>query len=105
MLARRGHRVLIAKDGPSALELIGAHAGPIDVLLTDVVMPAMSGRELAQRVRTLIPGIRVVFMSGYATTLLSDEALAEHHAVLLSKPFTPDQIERTIQAVLRGSTS
>jgi PleD family two-component response regulator len=63
ILTRGGYRVLEAADGPRALDTWDAHAGEIDLLLTDVVMPGMSGKELAERL-----GIEPVFMSGYTTT-------------------------------------
>jgi two-component system cell cycle sensor histidine kinase/response regulator CckA len=103
VLRQRGHRVFAARHGAHALEVVHRHAGAIDVLLTDVVMPNMSGREVADRVRALIPGLPVVYMSGNATTVLSDESLAAGEAVLLPKPFTPDELDAVIQDALRRS--
>ena len=89
-LASRGYQVLEASHGREALEVAARHDGPIDLLLTDVVMPHMSGKELAQRLRSLRPGLRVLFISGY-----SDEAIERHgglapDAVFLQKPMQPD---------------
>src|SRR5439155_1479309 len=64
-LEARGYRVLDAADGPSALELSARHAGGIDILVTDVVMPGMSGRELAERLAPARPSMKVLYTSGY----------------------------------------
>ena len=101
-LASRGYQVLEASHGPEALEIAARHGGNIDLLLTDVVMPHMSGKELAQRLQRERPGLRVLFISGY-----SDEAI-ERHGVLapgtafLQKPLHPDELLRTVRAVLDG---
>ena len=79
------------------------HAAPIDILVTDVVMPEMGGRELAQRLTALQPGLKVLYLSGY-----TDDAIV-HHGVLdagvafLQKPFKPDDLVRKIRAVLDGT--
>jgi CheY-like chemotaxis protein len=79
------------------------HAGPIDLLVTDVVMPEMGGRELAQVLTTLQPGLKVLYLSGY-----TDDAIV-HHGVLdagvafLQKPFKPDELARKIREVLDGT--
>lgn len=100
LLGMHGYRVLSAHDGPSALELARRHRDEIDILLTDVIMPKMHGGELAERVADLIPGLRVIFMSGYAEPLL-DTDLSAHSAVpLLEKPFTTPAL---LQAVREAS--
>jgi signal transduction histidine kinase/ActR/RegA family two-component response regulator len=101
-LASRGYEVLVASHGREALEIAARHEGSIDLLLTDVVMPHMSGRELAERLQSLRPGLRVLFISGY-----SDEAV-ERHGVLapgtafVQKPLQPDVLARTVREVLDG---
>src|SRR5439155_6691431 len=70
-LVQRGYRVLEAGSGAEALDRVGGHAGQVDLLITDVVMPGMSGRELADRILAARPGTRVLFISGY-----TDESLA-----------------------------
>jgi CheY-like chemotaxis protein len=102
-LASRGYQVLEASHGREALEVAARHDGPIDLLLTDVVMPHMSGKELAERLRSLRPGLRVLFISGY-----SDEAIERHGvlapgAVFLQKPMQPDVVVRTVRQVLDGA--
>ncbi len=95
-----GYDVLAGGVGKAALEVARGHAAPIHLLLTDVVMPGLSGRELAARLREVHPETRVLYMSGY-----SDEAIA-HHGVLdpgvpfLEKPFGPDALTRKVREVL-----
>jgi CheY-like chemotaxis protein len=92
VLRRGGYTVLEAGDGEEALRLAQAHAGAIDLLVTDVVMPRVGGRVLASRVRSARPGVRVLYISGY------NEEAVQHHGVLdpdtafLGKPFTAEQL-------------
>ena len=86
-LERRGYRVMAAASGEEALKLANAFDGTIHLLLSDVVMPGMKGPELAERLRALRPGIRVLLMSGYAADVVTPSDLKE--ATLLSKPFAP----------------
>jgi YesN/AraC family two-component response regulator len=92
--------VLEARDGTDALRIAESHPGPIHLLLTDVVMPDLSGREVARRVNARRPDIKILFMSGY-----TDEAIA-HHGVLderttfLGKPFSPEQLAVKVHEVL-----
>ncbi|HXH07942.1 MAG TPA: CHASE domain-containing protein [Vicinamibacterales bacterium] len=100
ILGARGYRVLGADSPLDALALVAHHEGPIDLLLTDVVMPKMSGRELAQRVQAVNPALRVLYMSGY-----TDEAIVQHGVLdpglaLIQKPFAPDDLARAVAAVL-----
>ena len=86
MLRRAGYTVLEATDGDAALRVVDAHDGRIDVLLTDIVMPGTRGPELADRVRVLRAGIRVIYMSGFRdTSALEDVERGE--ALFLPKPF------------------
>ncbi|MET0625254.1 MAG: PAS domain S-box protein [Pyrinomonadaceae bacterium] len=102
VLEEFGYHVLEARDGADALGICEEHAGVIDLVLTDVVMPGMSGRELADHLVTIAPQARVLFMSGY-----TDEAIV-HHGVLkegtafIEKPFTPDGLARKVREVLDG---
>ncbi|AMV24267.1 Blue-light-activated protein [Gemmata sp. SH-PL17] len=100
LLAQKGYAVLDASSGPEALGLARAHAGPIHMLLTDVVMPGMSGGELAQAVVPLRPGIKVMFVSGYTEDALVERGLAESTAVFLHKPFTAEVLTRLVREVL-----
>jgi len=104
VLTRQGYRVLAAADGPAAIDLAKHHVGQIDLLLTDVIMPGMLGKEVAERVSELIPAIRVVFMSGYAQSLLASDGSIDDGVTLLEKPFTPTVLFETLHVALRDST-
>ena len=99
VLEKQGYTVLAAGTGREALALQETHAGPIHLLLTDVVMPEMAGPELAARMTELRPETRILFMSGYA-----EEAIAGHGALagrpLLEKPFAPEELLRRVRAAL-----
>ncbi len=100
ILEMHGYSVLLAGDGRQALELAEGYPDPIDLLLTDVVMPQMGGRELADRLAEAHPETKIIFMSGY-----SDDAIA-HHGVLqpgtafIKKPFTSDTLTQRIREEL-----
>ncbi len=98
-LARRGYEVIQASNGPSALELAASSPKPIQLLLTDVLMPKMRGPEVAAAMRSLYPGIKVLFMSGY-TGELASESLAEAALPLLAKPFTGEVLAKMVRDVL-----
>jgi PAS domain S-box-containing protein len=102
ILEMSGYVVLEARQGAEALEVSNRHAGTIHLLVTDVVMPQMSGRELAQRLATLRPELKVLYMSGY-----TDDAIVRHGVLaagiaFLSKPFTPDALALKVREVLDG---
>lgn len=101
-LKRRGYRVLQATTGDGALVLASEHAGSIDLLVTDVVMPGMGGRELATRLTARNPRIAVLFMSGYAETQIMHRDLVDAGTAFLDKPFTPAQLVAKVDEVLRG---
>ncbi|MEA2314026.1 MAG: two-component system, cell cycle sensor histidine kinase and response regulator CckA [Solirubrobacteraceae bacterium] len=92
MLEEAGHVVLQAGNGLDAIAISEHHRGRIDLLITDVVMPRLSGPELAQRLRGLRPGLDVLFMSGYNDSRLVSRGVAEAQVELLVKPFTADQL-------------
>jgi CheY-like chemotaxis protein len=101
MLKRQGYAVFEASHGEEAMRVAQDHAQEgIDLLLTDVVMPGMSGRELAEKLGSLLPKMKVLYMSGY-----TDDAIV-HHGVLedgvnyLQKPFTLDSLARKVREVL-----
>ena len=96
-----GYTVLAAGDGLEALALVEAHARPIDLVVTDVIMPRMSGPELATRLRERDPGIRLLYVSGYtADQLRSAQTDLGADATLLPKPFTSDGLLRKVREVL-----
>ena len=98
-LTEAGFEVLDAADGRQALELL-SQQGPVDVVLTDLAMPELGGRELAQQVSRIRPGLPVVFMSGYADDDLTRRGLLEAGVPFLEKPFSPLALVRMVQDVL-----
>jgi PAS domain S-box-containing protein len=101
ILTARGYTVLQAGDGPSALEVLRRHRGRVDLLLTDVVMPGMSGRDVAQSVTALRAGLRVLYMSGYTDAALPPDVL-EDGVSFLQKPFSADDLARKVRTLLDG---
>ena len=99
-LEMTGYTVIEAENGHTALELAGLHSGPIHLLMTDVVMPGISGRELSERVRAIRPGIRVLFMSGYTDQAVVHHGILETDAVLLQKPFTVAALAAKLRDIL-----
>ncbi len=100
ILGHSGYTILPAGDGEEALALAVKHPEPIQLLVTDLVMPRMGGFELAARVRGAHPETRVLYLSGYSTETLEERADVGADAVLLQKPFTPDALLRTVREVL-----
>jgi PAS domain S-box-containing protein len=103
VLQRHGYRVLVAGDGSEALQISEQHAGPIHLLLSDVVMPHLSGPELAKRLLKQRPSTRVLFMSGYTGTVAETLETPHGPAPLLHKPFAADALAREVRAILDRS--
>ncbi|HXN97886.1 MAG TPA: PAS domain S-box protein [Candidatus Acidoferrales bacterium] len=99
-LEMSGYTVIEAEDGHTALELAAMHAGTIHLLMTDVVMPGISGRELAERVRVIRPKISVLYMSGYTDQAVVHHGILETDAVLLQKPFTMTTLSAKLREIL-----
>jgi CheY-like chemotaxis protein len=87
ILEERGYRVLATSSPDEAIRLAIGHAGTIDLLLTDVIMPEMNGRELSARISGLLPNIRIMFMSGYMDNMFDDHGVVEG-VNFISKPFS-----------------
>ncbi|MEU4626252.1 PAS domain S-box protein [Actinoplanes sp. NPDC023801] len=103
ILTRNGYHVLSAGGGPEALKIAQDPARHIDLLLTDVVMPQMHGRELAEQVRNARPGLPIVYMSGYAQPFITGEGTLEPNTILITKPFTQAELlERLREALDRA---
>jgi CheY-like chemotaxis protein len=100
VLAKLGYRVLEAGNAQEALARVHAHEGPIQLLLTDVVMPGASGRELARRLAELRPHARVLYMSGYTDDAIVRHGILERGLNYLQKPFTPAALARRVREVL-----
>ncbi len=104
MLVRLRYRVTVAPGSAEALDLITREGLQPDVLLTDLVMPGMGGEQLAQRVRELLPGIRVLPMSGYIGEATTQSALLRPGAPFVQKPFTSEELAAALQQLMRGGT-
>jgi len=98
-LGRNGYTVLHAVDGDEALRLAGEYGDGIDLLLTDILMPNIGGRELAQRLTQVRPDMRVLFMSGYPEHSSSGDEVSGLHAAVLQKPFSMDSLARKIRSL------
>ncbi len=102
-LERYGYTVLEAPDGDTALQLAAKHHGPIHLLLTDVVMPGVSGPQLADQLVRLRPGIKVLYASGYSDDAIIHHGILEPGIAYLQKPFTRDALALKVREVLDGS--
>jgi two-component system cell cycle sensor histidine kinase/response regulator CckA len=102
MLVREGFTVLGASGGAEALEVVRANADKhLDLLLTDIVMPELNGRELADRIKEMRPGIKVLYMSGFMTeTILKYYGISIKGIPFLQKPFSREVLRRKIREVL-----
>jgi PAS domain S-box-containing protein len=99
-LQDRGYSVLEADCGAEALRLAGEYDGPIDIVLTDIILPEMSGRRLAESLRTLHPGARLLFMSGFTAHEVVRQGLIESGAPFIEKPFAPEKLASRVREVL-----
>jgi len=100
MLEHYGYTVLVATGGEAALALAGAQVATPQLLVTDVVMQGISGRDLAQRIVAQCPRIRVLYLSGYADEAVVHHGLLDPGTAFLQKPFTPEAIARKVREVL-----
>ncbi len=105
VLTEAGYHVLTAEDVTRALEVAAAHPGPIDLLLSDVVMPGGDGAQLAARLRGSRPGVRVLFISGYPEEVVSQQGRLEPGVSLLPKPFTSTDLLRRVALALASPPS
>jgi len=99
-LAAEGCRILEAGNGLEALGLLGQGGTPVDLVLTDVVMPGMGGRSLADHVGQLYPEIKILFMSGYPSTMVAGHGVLNSEVCFLEKPFSPDVLKAKVSEVL-----
>ena len=100
MLERYGYRVLEAADGEAAIRLAANSAEHIHLLLTDVVMPNVSGRDLAEMFAKTFPSSKVLFMSGYTDDAIVRHGILQEGIAYLQKPFTPESLASKVRAVL-----
>jgi CheY-like chemotaxis protein len=104
-LASKGYKVIEADNGEAGLRVAESQVGTIDMLITDVVMPGMSGRELAHRISAARPQIKVLYLSGYTEDAIIHEGVLEPGTAFLQKPFTLQVLSRKVRDVLRGEKS
>jgi two-component system cell cycle sensor histidine kinase/response regulator CckA len=104
-LRSKGYRVVDAKSGETALEQIRGGTGPIDLLITDIVMPDIDGPRLVREVRELDPSIKVIFISGYAEDAFRQRLDSERDIHFLAKPFSLKQLAMKVKEVLRSGQS
>ena len=102
IFTRNGYHVMTAASGPEALGMARDHPGEIHLLVTDVVMPQMLGKEVAERMRAVKPGIRVLYMSGYARPVLTSQGRLNPGMVLVEKPFSEASLLTKAGEVLNG---
>jgi len=100
VLARKGYTIHQFCDPERAVEFVGTHRGAIDMVLTDVVLPGMSGPTLAGRVRDVRPDAKVLFMSGYTEGAITHQALLDPGMAFLQKPFSAAALTGRIRALL-----
>jgi len=102
ILRSAGYQVLMAAEGAEALRVLEDHDGPVDLLLTDVVMPGMGGRELAGRLADIRPEIKVLYTSGYTDDTILRHGVLERTAHFISKPYKQTELTHKVRAVLDG---
>jgi len=100
VLTQQGYRVLSAPDGASALAVARAHPGEIQLLVTDMVMPGMTGRELAETLLAGRPAVRVIYTSGYTDDAVVRHGVLEAGMLYLQKPFTPNALAFKVREAL-----
>lgn len=105
LLRSAGHKVLDARNGDAAIEITKEHCGSIDLVLTDVIMPGMSGGDLVVYLRRLRPELSTLFMSGYASDLISRAGVPDSERFVLQKPFSRKSLLTKVRSVLDGAAA
>jgi DNA-binding response OmpR family regulator len=100
ILRRGGYKVLLAENGEQGLAVAEEHGKGIDLLITDVVMPRMNGRQLVERLKPRWPDLKVLFMSGYTDDAIVHHGVLEEGVDFLQKPITPDALLKRVHEVL-----
>ena len=101
-LDRKGYHVLHARDGLEGQTVANAQDGPIQLLLTDVVMPKVSGKKMAEKLLATRPKLKVVFMSGYTDNSIVHHGVLDKGMHFLQKPFTAESLTQNVREVLDG---
>jgi len=102
ILSRLGYKLLWAANGPDALEIADRHSGHIDMLMTDVVMPRMNGRELSEHFIRRFPDSKVLFTSGYTENVIAHHGVLDAGVKFIGKPYTPQSLAMRVREVLEG---
>ena len=105
LLVRGGYRVFVAGSGPEALELVAAGSEHFDVLLSDVVMPGMTGPQLARKLVERRPDLRVLFMSGHCDLSVVDTRVRDMELPILQKPVTSEMVLRAIRTAIEETAT
>jgi DNA-binding NtrC family response regulator len=104
ILRRQGYTVLVAENGQAALTMLDNFAGPVHLVLTDVIMPGMSGRDLGARIAARIPDMKVLFMSGYTDNVIVHSGVLDEGVNFIQKPFTAQALAVKIRKALGEGT-
>ena len=102
VLKKWGYRILEAPGGEEGMELLSQHQGPLDLLLTDIVLPGMNGRDLARAVSHRFPGIKTLFMSGYSDDVISHHGVLQEGIAFIQKPFSVRDLAARVRQLLDG---
>ena len=102
LLEEQGYVVLCAADAREAQRLFDAHQGPVHMLLTDVVIPDLNGKTVAENLRAVEPGLKVLFMSGYTDDAIQHLGVLDEDVAFIRKPFSPSELAEKVRAVLDG---
>jgi len=105
MLEARGYVVIEASDAETAIAFVASDAGAIDLLVTDIVLPGLSGPRLFEHLTRARPGLRALFMSGYSDDLIEQRATVERNLAYLQKPFSAAALTQRVREILDGEPS
>jgi DNA-binding response OmpR family regulator len=100
ILQRKGYAVLVAEDGKKALDILDQHKGALDLMLTDVVMPGMNGKELFNRVIEKHAHLKVIYMSGYTANVIAHRGILDEGTDFIQKPFSTEDLAVKVREVL-----
>jgi len=103
ILRAKGYQVLLAKDGEQAVAAAASHAGPIHLMITDVIMPGLAGPQAARRIREQRPGIKVLYISGYGTEAMTRDGTLPEGESVIDKPFRTELLVRKVRELLDAS--
>jgi DNA-binding response OmpR family regulator len=100
MLEESGYTVLEAVDGEEAVRLFGERKDAVQLVISDIIMPRQSGKDLQKELKKIDSGVKVLFISGYAADILTQKGIADEGVYFLSKPLVPHILSRKVRAVL-----